>query len=173
MSAARRRTIIGAEPFVDDFRCACASARRVARTLTQLYDRSLRSAGLEAPQFALMMTLDKQGPCSQAELGRRYALDKTTVSRNLRLLERNGWIQSSPGRDRRERQFTLAAAGRRCIAAATPRWRHAQEQLRAQLSGGEWDAMFNMFRKITDAAERIPAGQKQVAADRSGRCAAP
>ena len=47
MTAARRRTIIGAEPAVDDFRCACASARRVARTLTQFYDRSLRSAGME------------------------------------------------------------------------------------------------------------------------------
>jgi len=66
-----------------DLRCACATSRQVARTLTQLYDSQMRSTGIEAPQFALLMTLEKQGPCSQVEIGSRYVLDKTTVSRNL------------------------------------------------------------------------------------------
>ncbi len=73
--------------------CACATARQVARVLTQLYDSRLRSSGIEAPQFALMLTLDNEGPCSQSVLGRRYALDKTTMSRNLRLLQRRGWVR--------------------------------------------------------------------------------
>ena len=78
-----------------DLACACASARQVARTLTQLYDRWLIGTGLEAPQFALLMALDKHGAVSQAALGRRYALDKTTMSRNLKLFEREGWISVS------------------------------------------------------------------------------
>jgi len=72
-----------------DLACACATARQVARALTQLYDRWLIGTGLEAPQFALLMTLDKHGAVSQAALGRRYALDKTTMSRNLKLFERD------------------------------------------------------------------------------------
>src|SRR5262249_58172261 len=68
------------------FVCACATARHVARTLTQLYDAALRDTGLEAPQFALLMAIDQIGPCNQSALVERYALDKTTVSRNLQWL---------------------------------------------------------------------------------------
>jgi DNA-binding MarR family transcriptional regulator len=126
--------------------------------LTQLYDSRLRDTGMEAPQFALMMTLDRQGPCSQSALGRRYALDKTTVSRNLKLLERNGWVEPSAGIDRRERQFTLTAAGRKRLAAARPEWKKAQDQLRSGMTAEQWDAMFHVFRTVTEAARRQTRG---------------
>jgi DNA-binding MarR family transcriptional regulator len=138
-----------------DLQCACASARQVARILTQLYDSRLRGTGLEAPQFALMMTLEKQGPCSQINLGRRYALDKTTVSRNLKLLERNGWIESSVAGDRRKRQFILTDAGRQRLEAAKPQWKKAQNQLRAGMTVEQWDAMFRVFRTVTHTAQTL------------------
>jgi DNA-binding MarR family transcriptional regulator len=142
--------------------CACATARHVARVLTQMYDGRLRASGLEAPQFALMMTLDQQGPCSQIALGRRAALDKTTISRNLKLLERNGWIECSVANDRRERQVTLTAEGRKRLTAAKPEWKKAQNELRSAMSPGQWDAMFQTFATVTDVAQRIQreAGQK-------------
>ena len=134
--------------------CACASARTVARTLTQLYDEVLRETGLEAPQFALLMTLDQAGPSSQADLGRRFALDKTTISRNLRWLERQGWVAAAAAADRRERQFALTAEGRKRFAAARPRWREAQRLLRAQMTGAEWNTMFRSFARVIEAGER-------------------
>jgi DNA-binding MarR family transcriptional regulator len=136
------------------FVCACATARHVARTLTQLYDAALRDTGLEAPQFALLQMLDKAGPLSQAALGRRHALDKTTVSRNLRWLEQQGWVAAAEGADRRERAFTLTADGRKRLAAAKPHWRRAQEQLRGEMSEREWAAMFSAFRTVVAAADR-------------------
>lgn len=148
----------------DAFICACATARQIARTLTQLYDGALRGTGVEAPQFALLMTLERQGPCSQTALGRQYALDKTTVSRNLRLLERKGWIAASTGRDRRERRFALTAAGRRRLAAARPLWRKAQEHLRASMTTRDWDAMFRTFGTVTDAADRAKHRLRQASA---------
>jgi DNA-binding MarR family transcriptional regulator len=132
--------------------CACATARQVARLLTQMYDSRLRDTGLEAPQFALLMTLDQEGPCSQIALGRRYALDKTTVSRNLKWLERQGWVAASPGRDKRERQFTLTVDGRKRLAAALPEWKKAQAQLRSGMTAEQWDAMFQIFKTVTQAA---------------------
>jgi DNA-binding MarR family transcriptional regulator len=116
--------------------------------LTQFYDSHLRPAGTEAPQFALLMTLEKRGCCNQAALVERYALDKTTVSRNLRLLERNGWIQSSIGNDRRERVFSLTAAGRKRLAIGKPGWKKAQSQLRAGMTDEQWDEMFRVFQTI-------------------------
>ena len=80
-----------------DLACACATARQAARALTQLYDGWLAGTGLEAPQFALLMTLDKHGAVSQAALGRRYVLDKTTMSRNLKRLEAKGWTCHDSG----------------------------------------------------------------------------
>ncbi|HEV3060624.1 MAG TPA: MarR family winged helix-turn-helix transcriptional regulator [Vicinamibacterales bacterium] len=138
-----------------DLTCACATARQVSRVLTHLYDGRLRRAGMEAPQFALMMTIEAHGPSSQATIGRAYALDKTTLSRNLRLLERQGWIASLAAHDRRERQFMLTGAGRTRLAAAKPEWKKAQDQLRSAMTAAQWDAMFDAFRIVTRAAQRV------------------
>jgi DNA-binding MarR family transcriptional regulator len=133
--------------------CACATARQVARLLTQLYDGWLSETGLEAPQFALLMTLDAHGAVSQAALGRRYALDKTTMSRNLKLFERKGWIAASGADDKRERRFAITAAGHARLAAARPEWKKAQEQLRAGMTAKQWTAMFDAFRTAGRAAQ--------------------
>ena len=138
-----------------DLACACATARQVARVLTHLYDSRLRGTGVEAAQFALMMTLDKEGPSSQAALGRRYAIDKTTISRNLKLLERNGWIEALASRDMRERQFALTAAGRKRLAAAKPEWKKAQAELRSWMTAKEWDGMWRAFKTVTGAAQAV------------------
>jgi DNA-binding MarR family transcriptional regulator len=143
-----------------DFVCACATARHVARTLTQLYDAALRETGLEAPQFALLLTVEKAGPLTQAALGRRYALDKTTVSRNVRWLERQGWLEPVESGDRRERRFALTADGRRRLAAAQPKWRRAQERLRGEMSDAEWQAMFRVFRTVVGAADRAKRARR-------------
>jgi len=149
-----------------DLACACATARQAARVLTQLYDSRLRDTGMEAPQFALMVTLSKQGPCSQATLGRRYALDKTTVSRNLKVLQRNGWVASTGSRDKRERVFDLTPAGRRQLAAARPEWKKAQDELRSAMTDGQWDEMFRTFSTVTAAAQHLQGAQQRVSRKR-------
>ena len=136
------------------FVCACAATRHVARLLTQLYDRRLRSAGIEAAQFALLVALERLGPTSQRALARDHALDKATVSRNLRLLERRGWVEESAGADARERRFVVTPSGRRCLAAARPHWRRAQEQVRASMGDEEWSALLRALGRLADAAER-------------------
>ena len=138
-----------------EFACACATARLAARALTQLYDSALRDSGLEAPQFALLMTLAHHGPCTQSALGEHHALDKTTVSRNVRWLARQGWIRSAPGADRRVRELQLTAEGRRRLDAAKPAWRRAQEQLRGEMTAAEWKAMFAAFGAASAAARRV------------------
>ncbi len=142
-------------PDLNDLACACASARRVARVLTQFYDSRLRTSGMEAPQFSLMLALELAGASSQVDLGRRFAMDKTTVSRNLKLLERNRWIQAAPSGDKRVRRFQLTATGRKCLAAAKPEWEKAQEQLRAGMTAEHWNSMFEAFRIATKAAQSL------------------
>jgi len=140
---------------VPNLPCACATTRHAARALTQLYDSRLRGCGIEAPQFSLLMMLDQIGPANPIDIGRRISMDKTTVSRNLRLLERYGWIESTIGTDRRVRQFALTAAGRERLAAALPAWNKVQAQLRAAVAPEAWDMMFRVSRLVAQAAHDL------------------
>ena len=135
-----------------DIACACATARQAARAVTQLYDMWLRESGLEAPQFALLMALDRGGPQPQAAMSRRFAIDKTTLSRNLRLLEARGWISALKGGDRRERRFGLTAVGRERVGAAYPAWTKAQADVRSGMGRREWHRMFRALRTMTRVA---------------------
>ena len=118
-----------------------------------MYDGYLRRAGLEVPQFALLNMLDKAGPSSQAAMGRQFALDKTTLSRNLKTLAKKGWVKAAPGADARERRFVVTAAGRARVAAARPGWQIAQKRVRASMRGRDWQAMWRVMRALTDAAQ--------------------
>jgi DNA-binding MarR family transcriptional regulator len=132
--------------------CACATARQVARAITQLYDRWLEGTGLEAPQFALLMALNAHGEASQASIGKRYGMDKTTVSRNLKWLQQRGFIAAAGAEDGRERRFVLTAEGRKRLAAAKPKWKKAQDHLRSGMTSEQWDTMFDAFRAVARAA---------------------
>ncbi|HEY7291757.1 MAG TPA: MarR family winged helix-turn-helix transcriptional regulator [Vicinamibacterales bacterium] len=139
---------------VEGIACACATIRRASRAVTQLYDTWLREYGVEGPQFALLAMLERLGECNQAAMGQRLDLDKTTLSRNLKLLKQRGWIDVARGADARERRITLTAGGRRQLAAAKPAWRRAQSQLRSALNEHDWDSMLQVLDGVTHAARR-------------------
>lgn len=154
MTSRRTPASAGDAPALADLGCACASARRMARALTQLYDSRLRTAGIEAPQFAILATL-QHGPSSQARLGRRHALDKATVSRNLRGLARKGWIAFRDSEDRRERMAALTPAGQVRLAKARAEWQHAQADLQSAMTDAQWRAMFATFRAVSAATLQL------------------
>lgn len=134
-----------------DIGCACATVRRAARLVTQLYDQELRGH-LEASQFALLSALDRRPGCNQVMLARALGFDKTTLSRNLGLMKKNGWIVHVVANDQRERGFHLTAAGRKLLAGARPNWKRAQRQLRSAMTGEQWEAMWQALRNVANAA---------------------
>jgi DNA-binding MarR family transcriptional regulator len=139
------------EPVLPRFDCACAAVRRAARLFTQLYDEELRPH-LQASQFALLSALDQRPGCNQAALARAAAFDKTTLSRNLGLMERKGWILRVAAVDQRERGFRVSPAGRKLLMAARPGWRRAQRRLQSAMNGEEWDTMWRVLDNFTRAA---------------------
>ena len=121
--------------------CACASLRRAARAVSQLYDEQLRETGLRATQFTLLQALARRGESTQGELGALLAIDSTTLTRTLRPLEEAGWIRARSGEDRRERYWAVTAAGRRRMERARSAWEAAQKQLRSRLGDERWRAL--------------------------------
>jgi DNA-binding MarR family transcriptional regulator len=109
--------------------CAAAGLRRATRAMTQLYTRSLAPSGLQPTQFTLLVACALAGEAPMTALADALAMDRTTLTRNLRPLERQGLVQIAEGDDRRVRIVTLTSRGRSTLAEALPLWRRAQSQV--------------------------------------------
>lgn len=116
--------------------CACFNIRKAARAITQLYDDVLRTSGLRATQFSILAVTRKLGPVTVSRLAEETVTDRTTLTRNLRLLTQQRLIKITPGDDRREREVTLTDRGRAALAKAYPLWKKVQSQV-AQTLGLE------------------------------------
>jgi DNA-binding MarR family transcriptional regulator len=132
--------------------CACQNLRRATRVVTRIYDQELRKAGLEITQFGLLTALAAVGEANQKRLSAGFAMDSTTLTRTLAPLRKLGWIHVKRGKDRRERLFTLTAAGRKQIALAQSHWEAAERRLRQKLGDAGWKAMKEAVSRVTAAA---------------------
>jgi DNA-binding MarR family transcriptional regulator len=135
--------------------CFCGSLLIAARVVTRLYNEELRQAGLEATQHGLLMLLKLLGPLPVGALGERLALDKTTISRNLKLLERNGWVVLERGQDGRERVVSLTGLGSEKLISARPFWNRAQKRMRDAMPSADFDALRRLLPDL--ALATLPA----------------
>jgi DNA-binding MarR family transcriptional regulator len=113
--------------------CACFKVRKAARSITKLYEEVLRPTGLRATQFSLLMATRVMGPVTVVKLAQIMVMDRTTLTRNLQVLEKRGLISIKPGEDRREREVTLTALGMEVLTKAVPLWEEAQEWVKKGL----------------------------------------
>jgi DNA-binding MarR family transcriptional regulator len=137
--------------------CLCFRARRVSRALTRLYDEELRPLGIQATQLTLLnaIALSGEAGARMGGLVEVLAMDSTTLSRNLRPLQRAGLV--TVGRlpaDRRVRVVALTPAGQRLIEDALPLWQRAHERIISFL-GPEAAAE---LRASFDATVEVAAG---------------
>ena len=116
--------------------CLAFRVRRVSRVLTRLYDEALRPLGIQATQLTLLNAVvlcdeasDGEG-AAMSRLADILAMDLTTLSRNLRPLEKSRLIEISPlPGDRRVRVARVTRSGRQLIENALPLWRHAHARV--------------------------------------------
>src|SRR6476661_9570516 len=128
--------------------CAALSVRKAARALTQFYDNILAPSGIGIAQFGLMVAIEFRGMEPRAELARVLVMDRTTVARNLKLLERDGFIETVPGDDRRTRAVRLTQAGRDALTRTLPYWRQAQDRSVDFVGNGEWQTTHASLRAM-------------------------
>ena len=134
--------------------CACVAIRRTSRVITQLYELELRGH-LAVPQFGLLSMIEGRPGCNQATLARQLDFDKTTLSRNLKLMESKGWIAHAASDDQRERGYRVTDRGQKLLRAARPGWKRAQERLRSAMTGDQWEAMWRTFDDLAKAAHQV------------------
>ena len=109
--------------------CYCTQFRRASNALTQVYDAALKPVGLRITQFSLLRSLARLGQATSTQVAAELSLDRTTISRNVKLLIDAGWVDVVEADDKRERVLTLTRAGQKMIADALPYFRKAQQQV--------------------------------------------
>lgn len=109
--------------------CVLMRTRLISRVITNIYDEALRPFGLNAAQFALLVVISKLGPANATEIGRFHHQDKSTLTRNLKIMLAEGWIEEDPAlASGRSRPIVLRKAGRDLLQSVAPAWRAAQGQ---------------------------------------------
>ena len=138
----------GAPASVTD--CTCFNLRKAARAVTQYYDEALRPSGLRATQFSLLSTIKAFGVVSIGVLADEAVMDRTTLTRNLKLLEQEGLVTVTPGDDARVREVALTPAAHSQLAEAHRYWRKAQAHM-AEAMGA--DGARRLLRDLAGAVE--------------------
>jgi DNA-binding MarR family transcriptional regulator len=110
--------------------CLCLASQRAARTLARRFDEALRPTGLTSGQFSLLTALNRPEPPSMGSVAKLLALDRTTLTANLKPLERRGLLEIVVDpKDKRGRLLRLTAAGLSVLAEATPIWERAHAEV--------------------------------------------
>ena len=111
----------------------------VSRAVTQLYDDILRPSGLRVTQFSILSTIAHSGEANLRELEAALAIDQTTLTRSLNLLERDRLIERVPHHDGRIKAMRLTGKGGRLLGVARPLWAQAQAKVLRELGTRAWD----------------------------------
>lgn len=131
-------------------RCACLALRQAARRVTQLYDHHLAGVGLRVTQFSMLARLAHDGPASIRDFAAAMVMDRTTLTRNLKPLERDGLVETrTDPRDRRGRLVALTAAGRARLAQAVAAWAEAQTAFEHGYGLAEARTLHRMLRGVS------------------------
>ena len=113
--------------------CYCAALRTATRKTTAIYDAALAPTGVNLAQFSLLRKIQRAAPVSLSELGRLAELDRSTIGRNVKVLQRMGLARVTPGEDHREATVTLDVGGLVVLREGAPLWDEAQRRIEERL----------------------------------------
>jgi len=121
------------EPDMTDYMacagCFCLASRQAARRITRLYDSCMQQSGVRVTQFTILSQLMLRGEMPIGKLASILGMERTTLTRNLTLLEQQKWISIKTGDDPRSRMIGITAQGRGMVRRGFPHWSKAQAQV--------------------------------------------
>ncbi len=129
--------------------CLCALIRKAGRILTRRYDRYLKPSGLKTTQFGMLRNIAANPAITVSELAKLLFMDQTTVSRNLRILEKSGYIRLEPEvTDHRIKRIHIADIGRSKMNEAIPLWEKAQLDMERVLGRQSIEGLLDSLRTM-------------------------
>ena len=128
--------------------CQCTNMRRASRATTQFYDELLEPSGLKVTQYSLMNHLKRLGPLTMNELSKAIRLERTTLVRNLKLLETIGLVSINAEKTPKGRLVHLTEKGLKSLERAFPYWNQAQQYLKELLTEEEIRIFMRVLQKL-------------------------
>jgi DNA-binding MarR family transcriptional regulator len=122
--------------------------------MTQIYNEFLGPSGLRVTQYSLLSNIERLEKATVTDLVQRMVMDKTTLTRNLRLLSDKGLVSIKPGEDRRVREITLTDSGREALVRSRPHWEEAQAQVASRLGKKRMDRLMGDLSELVASMDR-------------------
>jgi DNA-binding MarR family transcriptional regulator len=144
--------------------CACEGLRRAARAVSRLYAGALAEVGLTATQLAILVATRVRGTLPLSRLAEGLRLDRTSLYRAVRPLERRGFLVTAPGQTERERVATVTPKGERALQEALPLWQATQQRFVESMGPRNWTALSSALQRVTAvvaAAQPGPARRRR------------
>lgn len=132
--------------------CYCGSIRQASRIVTQLYDQALKPSGLKITQFGILRLLSAYPGLTTGDIAEALAMDSTTLTRTLKIIQGNAWIDATSGEDRRERHWSVTTAGQERMEAAVPLWKSAQKEFAKMAADVDLDGLTNAVFHLVQKA---------------------
>jgi DNA-binding MarR family transcriptional regulator len=132
-----------------DQACYCIALRKVSRRLTALYDEAMAPFGITISQFSQLRNIKRRQPVSLTELAEALELDRSTVGRNTKILQRMGLVAAvASDEDQRETVLSLTPEALALLKRATPVWRDVQAKVEGRLAAAEFDRVLAELRDL-------------------------
>lgn len=142
-------------PRLINSRCNCFSLRKATRAITQFYDHCLEPAGIRATQFTLLVSLASVTAHTLTEMANALVMDRTTLTRNLKPLEKLGLIQTIEPRDKRSKAYALTDKGRETLNKGIPLWQAAQQKVSNSIGGQRVEGLLKELDVLTRKVSEI------------------
>jgi DNA-binding MarR family transcriptional regulator len=129
--------------------CLAVRVRALNRTITALYDDALRPHGLRVGQLNLLVAVARMGTARPGDLCRVLCMDKSTLSRDVEIMRRHGWLEVEDAGGR-SRPLRLSPEGRALLERVAPSWRQAQAKARTLIGDDGAEAVLRIARRLRD-----------------------
>lgn len=128
--------------------CACFNLRRAARLITRRYELSLKSTGLKATQFSVLMAACNEEGILLTQMARLLGIDRTSLTRNLNIMTAKGLLTIEMGDDKRERRINITDKGFDLLKEAIPLWQKVQAEFVQTLGSENWSALLSGLQAV-------------------------
>ena len=134
--------------------CVGFNLRKATRAVSQFYDNLLRPLGIKGTQYSLLVVLQMAKEATVTQLAERIVMDRTTLTRNLEVMEKQGLILVSPGDDRRIRMVTITEHGLSVLHRAYPIWLEAQTKIEQTMKNQSIDQLLKGLNELVAIAHK-------------------
>jgi DNA-binding MarR family transcriptional regulator len=139
--------------------CTCGELRKAARAITLLYDNAFKSSGLLSTQFGVLQIIYNIDSIRISDLAGKLGMDRTTLTRNLSVLERHGFIEISQGKDHRTRIVTATQKGRNAVSRTILLWNEVQRKVKQKMGESSWHELMQNLNELVKVTDQLTTNQ--------------